>query len=162
MSEFLTASVGNFSSRVNTLLDTSTITNQVPSSNSGVRRKNEPAISSSQAAQWQAVLWDRMEKLFDFIHDEAARITVLDKVLSKQYKEEVIARWWTLLSAEFERQIRLLTRSSAFLAGTFQSEYPRILRFIKSLSERIEMPEWYLGLPHYLPQACTNPSATLK
>jgi len=123
--------MNKFVLEIGKLLDMDAINKEIQaqgtSSSAGIRRKNEPVVSSSQAAHWQSALWDRMEKLMDFIYGMASKIYLLDRVLArkrdpftrvsfleivvKDLDGGLIQSFWKTLSATFEKEIRNMTKS---------------------------------------------------
>ncbi|KAJ3284748.1 Conserved oligomeric Golgi complex subunit [Borealophlyctis nickersoniae] len=120
-----------------------------------VRRVNEPAATSANAVAWNNALWARMEKLMDAMYDNAVKVYLLERVLSRKrdatthvsFLDEVaknmdgniVTFFWRILSHTFERELRLATKAHAsqFLHQLFQIGYPKLLRLFHDFFSRI-------------------------
>ncbi|KAI8912894.1 hypothetical protein BC831DRAFT_554770 [Entophlyctis helioformis] len=123
----------------------------------GVRRVNEPpaAAASSNVAVWANLLWGRAERLTDVIYNHAAKLYLLDTVLSRKrdpvsrvsFLEEVVQLiggplaivFWRVLAQTLDKEIKLATKASQFLLQVLQAGYPRFLRVFHDLFTRVAL-----------------------
>ncbi|EDV25887.1 uncharacterized protein TRIADDRAFT_24290, partial [Trichoplax adhaerens] len=106
------------------------------------------------AAAWRVSLWQGMEKLMGNIYETCVQMSVLEKVLFKKkdpvthlcFIEEllkdghptVMAAFWKKVIFILTHELSRATEDNTFLKQTFESEYPKLLRFYNDLWSRLK------------------------
>ncbi|KAJ3030527.1 Conserved oligomeric Golgi complex subunit, partial [Rhizophlyctis rosea] len=119
------------------------------------RKTGDQPSKAAIASAFNSVLWTRMEQLMDVIYERAAKVYLMERVLSRKrdplthvsFLDEVaknmdgniITFFWQVLSSSFDRELRLATKSSAsqLLQQVFQVSYPKLLRLFHDFFSRV-------------------------
>ncbi|KAI9099496.1 Golgi transport complex subunit 5-domain-containing protein [Phlyctochytrium arcticum] len=143
----------NVQKETQSALDAGTLNKEVKGNQAtSPRRDGAPQPPSSGATDG---LWARLERLMDVIYENASKVYQLERVLSRRrdplthtlFLDEVnkglndtlLSYFWKSLSASFDRELRVATKSSQYLLHLFQSGYPRLLRLVHNVFARISV-----------------------
>ncbi|KAJ3122430.1 Conserved oligomeric Golgi complex subunit [Nowakowskiella sp. JEL0407] len=120
---------------------------KVPSENTGGNTVGSTGPFTSNS------MWTGLEKLMDFMYDEAVKVYTLEKVLMRKkdlssgivflnevvkvLEEPLIDYFWRSVSTYFEKELRVVTKATPALHTTFQAGYPKLLRLFHDFFSRI-------------------------
>ncbi|KAF9580890.1 Conserved oligomeric Golgi complex subunit, partial [Lunasporangiospora selenospora] len=120
----------------------------------GVRRNNgEPGVGA--AALWNSILWKRIERLMDELYSGCVKIYLLERVLARKRDPlsqtsfldivssnmdgNMVHRFWQVLSAHLEQELKAAARSSQFIHQSLIDGFPRLLNLLHEFFSRVSV-----------------------